>query len=533
MQTSRKHCALTFVSNQTVRTSHTNEAAPILAQVCSLREENTSPSLSYVPIGDLSVRHSGRKQDQSEKWSVWDENGCLSPLTREAMHRNGVLANELKPTTPPQEVTPVSELRYNFLESKRKALEHAVLTERNKLASLQSARTGSKEALRHVFQRFAASQDAAGMSLQSLAGAARGNEMDLTEFIRCLNALQIIPELLASDDASNLFGKHQDDARKSINFEVFFSVVSQLLRNASTASLSVPDTGSRGRGSQHGSLQHVQQTYGKSVEAELTKKRQEIAHLKAVEEKRLALEFQNDINNKNRKLEMLAKLEHSSKRTARRMEELAASRARKREQDIARHNEVMAKVSRRNAEQAALEKQHAKNKLLRDEHQRRQREQRMASERLLKTELMRLESEHLQQRRLRTQRAEEYQRQALEQALKEKGRRKDVIQAEKKKLMQERAGLARGWSYRHHLLQKAKAQITHTGLLRQVPKELEGFQILNNFCDPHLVCHFDLKGTETRLLFRSVCISPLLRCHVRTLQCLLLPTSHQHHHDSY
>merc|ERR1719409_746798 len=129
-------------STKTVRTSpHTSEAAPIFAQVCSLREENTSPSLSYVPIGDLSVRHSGQKQDQSEKWSVWDENGCLSPLTREAMHRNGVLANELKPTTPPQEVTPVSELRYNLLESKRKALEHAVLTERNKLASLQSART--------------------------------------------------------------------------------------------------------------------------------------------------------------------------------------------------------------------------------------------------------------------------------------------------------------------------------------------------------------------------------------------------------
>jgi hypothetical protein len=245
--------------------------------------------------------YSPSSKKSASKTAVWDENGRLSPLTLQAMEIKGVLARELEPIEMPNEDTPVNQLRYEFKESKRRELERQVLQERNKLAALESAHSGSKdvtkEALRCVFLRFTASDGASNMK----QGSGHAESMDLNEFMECLSAIRLMPALLSVDDAAALFRMH-GGREESLSFNSFYETIRPFFKSCAAEQGDVVGANASAEMRQ----------YGKSVEAEIAKTRMAIENAKRVEEKRMSIEFQQDINNRDRKVEIRTKIQRRS-----------------------------------------------------------------------------------------------------------------------------------------------------------------------------------------------------------------------------
>jgi len=392
----------------------------------------TIPNLK--PVGDLSVRHrpsSGKPpigvwkfdnqplnscsqqsldQHSFSKRSVWDRDGALSPLTLEAMQKNGVLSYELQPTPPASDGDAVAALRYSFREQHRQALELEVLKERNQLAALRSARSGSKEGLLAVFVRFAASKDT-DQNLQSHLSS-RASVLDFNEFMRSLKAMKLVPEAISVDDAADAF-RQAADSSMEMCFEPFFHTLLKIVRKVDDGSQESGLSMSSAVTSAAVGSQMLRRSLGKTVEKEISKKKVALEHLKIIEERRLALEFQQEIDLNTRRKEIIVKIQESSARTAKVQEELKKQREAAALEAKLKHEAYLALLEEKHAKEAAEAAEHAQKKADRDARQRLLREEKILRECQMKTEMQRLRHEALQQRRARTERRDAHRRAEL------------------------------------------------------------------------------------------------------------------------
>jgi len=386
------------------------------------------------PVGDLSVRHrtsSGKPptgvwkldnqplyscsqqsldqhsldQHSFSKRSVWDRDGAMSPLTLEAMQKRGVLNHELQPTPPAADGDAIAAFRYSFREQQRQALELEVLNERNQVAALRSACSGSEEGLLAVFVRFAASKDT-DQNLQSHLSS-RASVLDFNEFMRSLKAMKLVPEAISVDDAADAFCRAADRSME-MSFEPFFHTLLKILRKVEGS-----QEGGLTRSSAAVGSQMLRRSLGKTVEKEISKKKVALEHLKTIEERRLALEFQQEIDLNTRRKEIIVKIQESSARTAKVQEELKKQREAAALEAKLKHEAYLALLEEKNAREAAEAAEHAQKKAERDARQRILREEKMLRECRMKAEMLRLRNEALQQRRARTERRDAHRRAEL------------------------------------------------------------------------------------------------------------------------
>jgi hypothetical protein len=224
--------------------------------------------------------------------------------------------------------------------------------------------------------------------------------------------MKLVPEAISVDDAADAF-RQAADSSMEMCFEPFFHTLLKIVRKVDDGSQESGLSMSSAVTSAAVGSQMLRRSLGKTVEKEISKKKVALEHLKIIEERRLALEFQQEIDLNTRRKEIIVKIQESSARTAKVQEELKKQREAAALEAKLKHEAYLALLEEKHAKEAAEAAEHAQKKADRDARQRLLREEKILRECQMKTEIQRLRHEALQQRRARTDRRDAHRRAEL------------------------------------------------------------------------------------------------------------------------